>query len=96
MIKPLCLSTLEVRRKSGDLIQICKIVNGFEEVAIDLSQDEGRIHRYQIKRERTGKNPSRNGFLPHRNTINNNWNVLPSEVVNADAVDRFLEMKNLF
>ena len=48
-----------------------------------------RNHGYQIEREGQGSNPVRNYSLPNRNT--NTWNILPPEIVEADAVNVFKE-----
>ena len=67
-LKALGLTTLEERRKRGDLIQIYKIVRGIEEVDMDMgmgrnlrARDGGttRNHGYQILREGPGSNPMR-------------------------------------
>jgi hypothetical protein len=46
-------------------------------------------HGYQIAREGQGNNPMRNYSLPNRNA--NTWNILPSEIVEADTVNTFKE-----
>lgn len=47
--KELCLTTLEVRRKWGDIIQIYKIKNRVEKVYIKIESDylDGLILEYQ-------------------------------------------------
>ncbi len=67
--KKLGLTTLEVRRKRCDLIQIYKIKNGIEEVDIDIAGGnqggyQGRRHDQQITREVMGNVPMRNYSLP--------------------------------
>ena len=62
------LTTLEVRRKRGDLIQLFKIMNKFEDVDIGIGMGNnimgggGRRHGYQILKERSGSYPMRNFF----------------------------------
>ena len=75
-LKALGLTTLELRRKRGDLIQTYKIINGFEEGWILIwgtgnnfmrgGVNEGRRHGHQIEVERRGYNPMRNNSLPNR------------------------------
>jgi hypothetical protein len=48
-----------------------------------------RNHGYQIEREEPGSNPAKNYSLPIRNT--KTWNILPTEVVEADSVNVFKE-----
>ena len=91
-LKELGLTTLEVRRKRGDLIQIYKIKNGIEKVDINIGGGnqggyQGRRHNQQITREVMGSVPMRNYSLPNRNATA--WNLLPSDVVGADDVNIF-------
>ena len=91
-LKKLGLTTLEVRRKRCDLIQIYKIKNGIEEVDIDIGGGnqggyQGRRHDQQITREVMGNVPMRNYSLPNRNATT--WNLLPSDIVGADNVNIF-------
>ena len=91
-LEALGLTTLESRRKRGDLVQIYKIFKGAEDVDIGMGsvnqrENNGRHHRYQITRDRQGNVPMRNGFLPNRNATT--WNMLPSEIVEADNVNVF-------
>ena len=86
------LTTLENRRKRGDLIQIYKIHKGIEKVDIGIVSgnqggQNGRHHNHQITRERQGNVPMRNDSLLNRNATT--WNLLPSEVVEADTVNIF-------
>ena len=88
-LEALGLTTLESRRKRGDLVQIYKIFKGAEDVDIGMGsvnqrENNGRHHRYQITRDRQGNVPMRNGFLPNQNATT--WNMLPSEIVEADNV----------
>ena len=87
------LTTLEVRRKRLDLIQLFKIINKFEDVDIGIDMGNNRIegggrrHGFQILKERAGSYPMRGFSLPNRNATT--WNILPSEVVNAGTVNFF-------
>jgi len=78
-----------------DLIQTYKIINGMDEVDIDMGtgrnlRQGGRNlinHRHQIEKEIPGSNPMRNFSLPNRTATT--WNILPSEVGRSDTVDIF-------
>ena len=95
-LKALGLTTLELRRKRGDLIQTYKIINRVEEVDIDMGignnfrrggVNAGRRHGHQKEIEKRGYNPMRNNSLPNRTATT--WNILPSEVVMADSTKVF-------
>ena len=91
-LKELGLTTLEVRRKRGDLIQIYKITKGFEEVELGLRNTgdtvgANRRHNSQIIREKFVNAPMRDNFLLNRNATT--WNMLPSEIAEADTVNQF-------
>jgi len=89
-LKELGLTTLEVRRKRGGLIQLYKIKNGVEEVDINIGGGnqggyQGRGHNQQITREKMGNILMRNYSLPNRTATT--WNLLPSDIVGADNVN---------
>ena len=95
-LEALGLTTLEDRRKRGDLIQIYKIINKMEVVDIDMGignnqrtagGGQTRRHGYQIEKEISVNYPMRNYSLPNRNATT--WNILPSEVVAADTANIF-------
>ena len=87
------LTILKVRRKRGDLIQLFKIMKKFEDVDIGIGMGNnmmgggGRRHRFQILKERAASYPMRRFSLPNRNATT--WNILPSDVVNAEKVNVF-------
>ncbi len=82
------LTRLEIRRKRGDLLQIYKIMKGFERVEIDINTrgtgEEGRRHNKQIIKEKHLKGDD---FLPNRHATT--WNISPSEIAEADTVNQF-------
>ena len=91
-LEVLGLTTLESRRKRGNLIQIYKILKGEEDVDIGMGsvnqRENNRMHhRHQITRDRQGNLPMRNSFLLNRNATT--WNLLPSEIMEADTVNVF-------
>ena len=90
-LKELGITTLETRRKRGDLLQIYKIMRGFERVELDMDtrgiEGGGRRHNKQIVRERHVNTPMRDNFLLNRNATT--WNMLPSEIAEADTVNQF-------
>jgi len=70
-LNALGLTTLELRRKRMDLIQTYKIINGMDEVDIDMGtglnlRQAGRNlinHGHQTEKEIPGSNPMRNFSL---------------------------------
>ncbi len=84
-----------MRRKRTDLIQTYKIINGIDEVDIDMGtgrnlRQGGRNlinRRHQIENEKPGSSPMRNFSLLNRTATT--WNILPSEVLRSDNVDIF-------
>ena len=102
-LKALGLTTLEQRRKRGDLIEVFRILKGFEKV--DHNQffelnAEGilRGHTLKIKKNRSNTNLRQNFFTSR---VVNEWNSLPSSVVEADTIncfknrlDKYLNSKN--
>ena len=75
-LETLGLTKLELRRKRGDLVQIYKIINGMEEVDIDMGNghnlrrgggDFPRRHGHQIEVKKTGINPIRKKIFTESN-----------------------------
>ena len=86
------LTTLDNRRKRGDMIQIYKIMNGMESVGINMGPDKrdkniGRSHRHQISRDKFVNTPMRDGFLSNRSATT--CNLLPPEIAEAKTVNSF-------
>ena len=85
------LPTLEDRRDRGNLIEVFKILRGFSKVDSStwfrLSQ-HNRTRGHQYKIVKTGSNLDiRKNFFSQR--IVNQWNQLPTEVVEAESVNVF-------
>ena len=93
-LKLLKLPSLEYRRLRGDMIEVYKILHGiydpkttdklltlFPEVSITR-----KSNNLNLLKKRTNHNPFLNFFT---NRINNTWNALPNDVVNAMNVNSF-------
>ena len=85
------LITLEKRRLRGDLIEVYKIIKGFDNIdyrnffqIADNSRTRG--HRFKIVKIRARLDIRKN-FFSHR--VVNSWNQLPASVVDADTVNNF-------
>ena len=91
-LKELNLTTLELRRTRGDLIQIYKIFNKIDNIKINIgsvtqNRYHTRSHNYQIEKDLFVNCPMRNNSLPNRSATT--WNILPYEIVNARSVNAF-------
>ena len=91
-LRELNLTTLELRRKRGDLIQIYKIFNKIDDVNINIgsvtnNRYNTRSHNFQIEKDLFVNCPLRNNSLPNRSATT--WNILPYEIVNAKSVNSF-------
>ena len=86
------LTTLEVRRKRGDLIQMYKYVKGIDRIQFVnppvFRNNITRSHGLQFEGDRVFKlhQARKNYFL---NRVNKDWNELPLEVLSATSVDDF-------
>ena len=89
------LTTLEERRHRGDMIEVYKIVNGYDKVNAGEQflklesgplNDRTRGHAFKLRkpRHRTYK---RNKFFSSR--VIDRWNKLPEYVVNSKSVNTF-------
>ena len=72
------LTTLELRRKRGDLIQIYKIFHKIEDIKINIgsvTQNKylTRSHNFKIERDLFVNCPMRNNSLPNRSATT--WNM---------------------
>ena len=94
------LTTLEQRRKRGDMIQTWKIVHRADNVDrsiwFKMTADEEAVHRTRLAGDRTkivkpnSKYKLRENFYSIR--ICESWNNLPGEVREAKTVDSFKNM----
>lgn len=85
------LTTLEERRNRGDLIEVFKIIKGFEKVDYNnffklMHSGRTRGHRYKLSKSRSRLDVRRNFFSQR---IVNDWNKLPTIVVEADSINSF-------
>ena len=89
-MKVLGLTTLVERRKRGDLIQLYKFMHDIDKVersnSFKLVQNNLRGHCFKYYKE-IARHHSRTNFFFNR--IANDWNSLPSGVINATTVNSF-------
>jgi ribonuclease P/MRP protein subunit RPP40 len=99
-LKRMSLTTLEVRRLRGDLIQFFKITRGMDNVSwnkeLNWSSPRGS-KRSQMRREIVSSCQQRHNFFTNR--ISNSWNELPDDTVMSESVEKFkikLDKSNRF
>ena len=85
------LTTLEERRTRGDLIEVFKMIKGFEKVNYQnffnlVENDRTRGHKYKLRKSRS-RLDVRKHFFSQR--IVNVWNGLPAMVIEATSVNSF-------
>ena len=89
-LKALDLTTLTKRRQRGDMIQLFKFFNGFNDLEtikkISIQQTQTRGPSFKYVKEIT-KQACRENFLFNRSA--NLWNSLPSELVKTQSVNSF-------
>ena len=90
-LRRLKLPTLEHRRKRGDMIQVFKVVKGFDRIdpsrLFNFNVDgRTRGHPYKIVKP-LAKKPARSNSFSIRSI--NTWNSLPADVVAAKSVNAF-------
>ena len=90
-LKVLGLSSVEERQTRGDLIQVFKLIKGFDNLdyreffqLADHSRTRG--HRFKITKVRS-KLEIRRNFFSQR--VVNKWNELPQYVVEAESLNAF-------
>ena len=88
------LTTLEERRKRGDLIQVFKIIHGIDNLKCDdffklHNNDRGPVtrgHEWKIKKPHTDTK-RRKMFFDYR--VIKMWNELPANVVEKQSISSF-------
>ena len=86
------LSTLEVRRVRGDMIQLFKAAKGFERInwlndPFQKTNTSKRRHPLQISREIVKNSNIRHNFLPNR--ASSTWNSLPLNCTHSSTLNQF-------
>ena len=89
-LQELNLPTLLYRRRRADLIQVFKIIKGFDDIPIEdffqISESTTRGHSHKIFKPRSQKSLRQNSFSVR---IVEDWNSLPEEVVSVKTVLQF-------
>ena len=88
-LKKLGIYSLETRRLRGQLIEVFKILNGFDEIKNILVLDDNFITRnngHKLKGKSFKTDIAKNFFT---NRIVDVWNKLPPDVVNAETINNF-------
>lgn len=84
------LTTLAYRRKRSDILQVFRIVKGFDNIPFDTffqySKSATRGHSFKLEKPRASTKIRSNSFS-HR-TINS-WNDLPQHVVDCVTINSF-------
>ena len=88
------LTSLVTRRRRGDLIEVFKIVHGFDDLERskffkfewEVHSYNTRGHNFQIK-SKFGSRTLRQGFFDIR--VIEHWNSLPWNVVNCQSISSF-------
>ena len=89
-LKEFCLTTLETRRKRGDLIEAFKIIKGFEDVIVHyffpLTINSAHLRGHDLKFIKKGvKFNVRKNFFSQM--VVNDWNKLPETVINSTSIN---------
>uniref|UniRef100_A0A1E1VZH4 RNA-directed DNA polymerase from mobile element jockey-like n=1 Tax=Pectinophora gossypiella TaxID=13191 RepID=A0A1E1VZH4_PECGO len=93
------LTTLEQRRKRGDLIETYKILHDHYDVQqlkdiFKLSKNVNlRGHSLKLYKPLCASNPKHN-FLPNR--VVDSWNKLPESIVSAPSVNSFKHRLDIY
>jgi ribonuclease P/MRP protein subunit RPP40 len=89
-LSELNLTTLETRRLRGDLLEVFKIMKGFDNVnADDLFSrvtNDLRGHSFKLFKHRFVTNIGKYSFA---NRIIDEWNLLPEDIVSCNTVNMF-------
>jgi len=89
-LKILGLTTLETRRLRGDLIEVFKILKGYEnidqEMFFDMSQSNLRGHSLKLNKKRVRLDVAKFSFS---NRVVNEWNILDEEIISGCSLAGF-------
>lgn len=84
------LTSLETRRLRGDLLEVFKIIKGFDKVdaakLFDFSTTNLRGHKYKLFKRSFRTNLGKFSFV---NRVTDTWNRLPEDVVDCSTVACF-------
>ena len=96
-LKRLNLTTLEIRRIRGDLIEVYRILNGLEKINPDSLFTRSRytnIRCYTMKLEKKHVHLDiRKYFFTQR--VLDYWNALPQTAINAENINHFKYQLNV-
>ena len=84
------LFSLEMRRQGTDLVEVCKIMNGLEELPSDLlfktNLERTRGHHIRLVKNHVRLNTKKYFFSQGVISL---WNFLPSVIVNSESVNEY-------
>ena len=89
-LKRLNLTTLEIRRIRGDLIEVYKILNGLEKINPDSMFT--RCHTMKLEKKHVHLD-SRKYFFTQR--VIDYWNTLPQTAIDAENINNFKDQLNI-
>ena len=91
------LTTLETRRLRGDLIEVFKILKGFDNISYNdffaLSNTQLRGHSLKLFKSRFN---TKCGKFLFSNRIIDEWNLLPEEIISCSTLDSFKNRIDLY
>jgi len=90
-LEQLGLTTLETRRIRGDLIEVFKIIKGFEDINRDMFFEESQMDELRGHSEKLFKKRSRLDIRKcfFTNRVINEWNALSEEMIKCENVNIF-------
>jgi hypothetical protein len=85
------LDSLHFRRRRADMIQVFRIIKGFDKIPVDIcfafnSNDRTRGHRYKIFKNNVRTNTRLNAFSQR---IINDWNSLSVSTTECESINSF-------
>ena len=96
-IQMLGLTTLETRRVRADMLEVFKILRGYEGIngncffRIQCAKTRG--HSIKLYQERVNRDVLKYSF---GNRVIDQWNNLPEEVINATSINMFQNRSNKY